>query len=360
MARKQEHGPVIPPGGRWIAAVALVALVAGGCDRFADGSDTTAPVTADDEAASGAGEAPDVSVTATAPSGPLPAREVAVVATAFEPEVIGSVYASDFEDMILDRWDAEGAAGRYALGQGYFEGERDGQDGIDRIEGYWRQAHGEVRCETARDGTHHWGRLQFNFTRDRQSFIGFWGYCDATALDRWNGHFARRDAETVDQIAALRSGAATARPAAPPSVRRDHYAAAGEDRSARLPAGALQGNWRIVRTGDRADAAVMRVQIIHDRAQLEGSYVLFQPFCSIEQPLPVTGDDECEFIDQGGDVASGRTQGGWAEIILRPGADGLDHRLRFPVHPAAGPLNGRYHAPGDRTGIPVTLERAPE
>ncbi|MGH6979094.1 MAG: hypothetical protein ACRED4_07365 [Brevundimonas sp.] len=153
---------------------------------------------------------------------------------------------------------------------------------------------------------------------------------------------------------------ALAQQAAPRSLLPGHDAAAGEDRRVLTPAGPLQGNWRVVRTHDRADASVMRLQIIHDGARLEGSYVLFQPFCSIERPLPVSGMEECEFIDFGGDIVSGQASGRWANVILRPGADGLDHRVRFRAAPARGPLSGRYYAPGDRTGVPIVLERAPE
>jgi hypothetical protein len=139
-----------------------------------------------------------------------------------------------------------------------------------------------------------------------------------------------------------------------------HDAAAGEDPTAVTPAGPLQGNWHIVRTGDLADAVIMRVQIIHDGTLLEGSYVLYQPFCSMERPLPVAGTDECEFIDLGGQLASGQSRGRWASVILRPGADGLDHRIRFRTRPSSGPLAGRYYLPGDRAGTRVMLGRAPE
>ena len=162
-------------------------------------------------------------------------------------------------------------------------------------------------------------------------------------------------------VATLISGLILA--AAPVAARQTlpgHDAAAGEDRRGLTPAGPLQGNWRVVRAGDPADAAIMRIQIIHDGSRLEGSYVLYQPFCSIERPLPVAGTEDCEFIDLGGQITAGQSRGRWASVILRPGADGLDHRISFRNRPARGPLTGRYHAPGDRSGVPVVLERAPE
>lgn len=158
----------------------------------------------------------------------------------------------------------------------------------------------------------------------------------------------------------LFAGAGLAQQVPQRQMKPDHEAAAGEDRRALTLAGPLQGNWRVLRAGDRAAAAILRVQIIHDGSLLEGSYIYFQPFCSLEQPLPVAGTDECEFIDLGGQITSGQSTRRWATVILRPGADGLDHRIRFRNRPTAGPLTGRYYTPGDRTGVPVVLERAPE
>lgn len=133
----------------------------------------------------------------------------------------------------------------------------------------------------------------------------------------------------------------------------------GEDARSLRPAGPLQGNWRVVRAGDPADAAIMHLQILHDGRRLEGSFVLLQPFCDVEQPLPVSGTGTCEFIDLGGQFDRGALRGKWADLYLRPGADGLDHRLTFSRKPARGPLRGRYYAPGDRTGVAIVLERTP-
>tara|TARA_R110002167_G_scaffold46354_7_gene138419 strand:+ start:653 stop:1261 length:609 start_codon:yes stop_codon:yes gene_type:complete len=196
-----------------LVGLALFALALTGCNRSGGGAgngDGTEPVAVTPPGATTTAVRPSAdtgSVPADTPSGPLPPLEREIEVTAFEPEVIGNVYASDFQDVILDRWDADGAAGRYALGQGRFEGTRqagsDGPDGIDRIEGYWHQANSDQRCDTARDGTHYWGRFQMNVPRDRSGFIGFWSYCDGTPLDRWNGHLVRRDPEIAATVTRL-------------------------------------------------------------------------------------------------------------------------------------------------------------
>ncbi|MBI1407819.1 MAG: hypothetical protein GC145_17025 [Caulobacter sp.] len=189
---------------RLIAPLGLCLLTLAACNRPA----ATAP--ADPAPATGAPGA-DVTATGTAPvndpSGPLPDRKTPLVVTAYEPQVIGNVYRTDFQDLIIDRWDEAGAGGRYALGQGRFDGVRhkgsDGPDGIDTIEGYWIQPTSDHPCETERDGSRYWGKIQFNFDRARKGFIGFWSFCDGTPLDRWNGELDHRDAAVAREVEAL-------------------------------------------------------------------------------------------------------------------------------------------------------------
>ena len=142
---------------------------------------------------------------------------------------------------------------------------------------------------------------------------------------------------------------------APPSdSRQDAY---GED-APRTRAGVLQANWRVTRPGDPADGAVMRLHIIHDGERLEGSYVLFQPFCWIERPLPQPLGDDCEFTDLSAEFAQGGITDGAARLVFRPGADGLDHILTFTAS-AGDRIEGAYTPPGTGTSIPVVLERLP-
>lgn len=119
------------------------------------------------------------------------------------PDMIGGVYETDFGQLTLERFDRLGVAGRYdgnasdRSDSGTFEGTMilaDHQtDGHDRVEGYWYAQTAAQACSTERNGTRYWGRMQFNFPRAGRDFIGFWGYCEATALDRWNGTYAGHD-----------------------------------------------------------------------------------------------------------------------------------------------------------------------
>lgn len=130
----------------------------------------------------------------------------------YRPEMIGRVYDTDFGLLVLDRFDREGAGGRFAGREpdgadgGTFEGEleptEDVVTGTDRIEGHWFARSGGQPCDEERNGTRYWGRIQFNFPRDSQDFIGFWGHCDGTTLDRWNGTFRRRDPAIAAAVAA--------------------------------------------------------------------------------------------------------------------------------------------------------------
>lgn len=121
----------------------------------------------------------------------------------YRPEMIGRVYDTDFGQMVIERYDTEGAAGRFAgratggADAGTFEGEVQQADdpvaGSDRVEGFWYAATGAQPCDEPRNGTRFWGRIQFNFARNNNDFIGFYGLCDGVPLDRWNGAFLRRD-----------------------------------------------------------------------------------------------------------------------------------------------------------------------
>ena len=137
----------------------------------------------------------------------------------YRPEMIGRVYDTDFGPMTLDRYDSQGAAGRYGAGAdaGTFEGlvrpADHGVDGYDTVEGYWYQSTSAQRCSRARNGTYYWGRMQLNFPIETNDFIGFYGHCDGTPLDRWNGNYIHRDrviAAAVDAQVQAGGGAVTA------------------------------------------------------------------------------------------------------------------------------------------------------
>ena len=121
----------------------------------------------------------------------------------YRPEMIGRIYDTDFGQVVLERFDREGAAGRYSgtasdrSDAGTFDGAVQPADdqatGHDRVEGYWHAQTSSQRCGSQRNGTYYWGRIQFNFLRENDDYIGFYGHCEGTALDGWSGTYAGRD-----------------------------------------------------------------------------------------------------------------------------------------------------------------------
>lgn len=59
-----------------------------------------------------------------------------------------------------------------------------------RLEGTWVASESGARpCAEARDGSHHWGRIQFDFDPGFTHFAGRWRYCDEA---RWQGSWTGR------------------------------------------------------------------------------------------------------------------------------------------------------------------------
>jgi Beta/Gamma crystallin. len=134
----------------------------------------------------------------------------------YRPEMIGGTYDTDFGRLVLQRYDRDGSAGYYAedardgTGSGSFEGQLEPADhpvdGHDTVEGYWFQQTSAQRCDSARNGTHYWGRFQFNFPRQGRDFIGFYGHCEESPLSRWNGTYVGRDAAIEAAVNAQMAG----------------------------------------------------------------------------------------------------------------------------------------------------------
>jgi len=139
----------------------------------------------------------------------------------FEPQVIGNIYDTGFGRMTIERWDRDGVAARYA-GQnedGSDAGRVDGTmevyagDGAATVRGHWYQANADQRCSSQRNGTYYWGAVTLVFDRERDSFQGYWDYCDPGGAPEsaWHGQRVGRDpaiAAAVDaQIASGGSGA---------------------------------------------------------------------------------------------------------------------------------------------------------
>jgi hypothetical protein len=55
--------------------------------------------------------------------------------------------------------------------------------------GYWVQNTSSRNCAEERLGSYNWGRVDFRFSRDADSFDGFWSYCDDEPgfENRWHG-----------------------------------------------------------------------------------------------------------------------------------------------------------------------------
>ena len=55
------------------------------------------------------------------------------------------------------------------------------------LNGYWIEDGSSQRCNTAKDGSYYWGRVQFRLNADETEFTGKWSYCNAVPTSAWNG-----------------------------------------------------------------------------------------------------------------------------------------------------------------------------
>ena len=53
--------------------------------------------------------------------------------------------------------------------------------------GHWIETHSSERCNTRQQGSHYWGRIQFRFDEDADTWDGNWSYCKANPSDSWDG-----------------------------------------------------------------------------------------------------------------------------------------------------------------------------
>lgn len=54
------------------------------------------------------------------------------------------------------------------------------------VSGYWYQTSSAVRCDTARGGTHYWGRVAFDARPDFGRLDGNWAYCGKAPRSHWD------------------------------------------------------------------------------------------------------------------------------------------------------------------------------
>lgn len=62
----------------------------------------------------------------------------------------------------------------------------------------WMEPSSNVECDTEVDGTRYWGRAEFTFADDLNSFEGVWGYCDGELDQSWKGTRSVPDASATD------------------------------------------------------------------------------------------------------------------------------------------------------------------
>lgn len=55
------------------------------------------------------------------------------------------------------------------------------------LDGAWVEKSSAKRCDTAVDGSRHWGRVRFVFDPKFEQFTGQWSYCDAPLGSTWTG-----------------------------------------------------------------------------------------------------------------------------------------------------------------------------
>ena len=58
---------------------------------------------------------------------------------------------------------------------------------LKELNGYWIENSSAQRCDVARQGSYHWGRVQFVLNEDESAFDGQWSYCDAEPSSNWTG-----------------------------------------------------------------------------------------------------------------------------------------------------------------------------
>ncbi|NNF57451.1 MAG: hypothetical protein HKN04_04345, partial [Rhodothermaceae bacterium] len=97
------------------------------------------------------------------------------------PLSIAGVWDTSYNLMRLNQ-DGEQITGTYEDGSRYVGGTF--RDTV--LDGFWWGEIAGVRCDTAHEGTHYWGRIRFTFMGANR-FEGAWGYCDQDLNGGWEG-----------------------------------------------------------------------------------------------------------------------------------------------------------------------------
>ncbi len=55
--------------------------------------------------------------------------------------------------------------------------------------GYWLESASSKKCSSRKEGTYYWGRVDFRFSPDANSWKGFYSYCNdsPSTRNKWDG-----------------------------------------------------------------------------------------------------------------------------------------------------------------------------
>lgn len=140
-------------------------------------------------AACGGSNAPDAGSSSAASAAAAPAPAVVSVPPADPARPWAGVWETNEGRITLAQTGAE-IRGTYPQDDGRLEGRAEGRV----FEGYWVETDSNERCETARQGSHHWGRARFEMTEAGDAFEGRFSRCDAEPDSTWSGRRIAPDA----------------------------------------------------------------------------------------------------------------------------------------------------------------------
>lgn len=137
-------------------------------------------------AACGGSNTPGSSASATAAS---PAPTAISVPPADPARPWAGVWETNEGRITLAQAGAE-VTGTYPQDSGRLEGQAEGRV----FTGFWVETDSNERCDTPRQGSHHWGRAQFELNAAGDAFEGRFGRCEAEPDSTWSGRRIAPDA----------------------------------------------------------------------------------------------------------------------------------------------------------------------
>ncbi len=98
-------------------------------------------------------------------------------------EGIGGVWSTSEGKMTFPDVSSGSVRAPYTYDQGRIIGSIAGHV----LTGYWVEAGSSQKCKYQKDGSYHWGRVEFTFNADFTEFSGTWGYCEEAFRASWGG-----------------------------------------------------------------------------------------------------------------------------------------------------------------------------